>query len=199
VARADDNRALNDLDALVKLIQHPSFYEDIRAVITRTRFTSGKKVHHPNELGNPKDLKWANKPDHGCAPRGTTPPIYGDVTGEDAVFGSEQLPDPTGKVVAEMQAGLSKWLTMAQWILDLANTDPEARALHTTPDCLGCGRPCFGGARKGLCDKCRKLKKQLDPIDRWEFIWLVRRQKQEEEEKKAQEEATKAAEAEAKP
>jgi hypothetical protein len=126
-------------------------------------------------------------------PRGSSPPIYGDPTGESAVFGSEEFPDPTGAVVASMAAGLAKWHVMAKWILDLANTDPEARALHTTPDCLACNEPCHGNVRKGLCDHCRYEKKKLDPIDRWEFIWLVRRQKQEEEKEKAEAEAQKEA------
>ncbi len=164
--RSEQNQALSDLDALIEMVSSDDFRDTMRTVIMRGRYSSGQRIHHKGELG---DMD------------GTPPPAVGDPTGEDACW--EESPDPTGKTIMKMADSLSKWLTMAKWIQNLASTDVVERAEKTVPICEACGDPILGKIRKGLDVKCavrysRYAKTQPDP-SKVMFIAMVKREQDE--------------------
>lgn len=150
--RSQQNQALKDLQELIVTVG--DFEEDVRHVLMRDHFSSGRRLHTKGELGEME---------------GTPPPYTSDPTGEDACW-EERHDDDIGKTISKMATGLRQWLTMAQWIRDLSSVDVVARAQRTVPDCLACGDPCLDGVRSGFDQKCYKRFTRAGRPDRVVFI-----------------------------
>ena len=157
--RAEQNRALRDLDKLVEDIG--AFGASARSVILRNRFSSGQKHHKRGELAEME---------------GTPGPHHNDPTGEDAVWAEKA--DSVGKTITAMSDALSKWGVMAQWVLDLSSTDVAERAKRTVPDCLACGKPVEGRVISGYDRSC---------YDKWVYQGRPDRMRFEKEQKELEE------------
>ena len=154
--RATNNRDIRDWDRVVAVVA--SMDPTIRSVLTRTRFSSGQKVHRRGELGEME---------------GTPGTSYLDPTGEDAAW-HDEVQDTTHKVITGMAKTLHHVRVMLEWVEDLNSTDVKKRALVTVPNCLACERPCEGRVRAGFDVQCYEEWVSKGRPDRGQFINEVR-------------------------
>ena len=169
--RQEQNQAARDIQTLSDIM--PDLLEQALHVIKRNDFTSGERVHRKDELWGPIAGTEGNDM------TGTSEPYYGDPTGEEACW--DERDDRTGIIISAMCTALSQWLTMAQSIHDLSNTDVRVRAAKSMPDCLACGDPCLGRVLSGFDEKCYKRFVRAGRPDRNVFIQAIKEEKSLEE------------------
>lgn len=153
--RRQQNRALDDWNALVKIIHELDPL--VGKVLVRGSYDSGHRKG-PVAKDDPE--------------KGIPPPYYSDRTGELAVMA--EIDDGVRQAIVAMAKHLHLARNLAKWVLNVAPKDATARAELSVPDCLACGRPVFGRVKSGYDQSC---------YDRWVYLGRPERSRFEHDRK----------------